>query len=62
VRIAVYARRRGIEPSLAAVAHTLHVSRSRVRSRLQELGLLESLQPSAPERSVTAKTVKTVKT
>lgn len=34
------ARRRGTEPSIAAIARTLHVSRSRVRSRLQEIGLL----------------------
>lgn len=41
------ARRRGREPSIAAIARTLHVSRSRVRSRLQELGLL-SQQEDAP--------------
>jgi DNA invertase Pin-like site-specific DNA recombinase len=35
------ARRRGTASSLAAVARTLHVSRSRVRARLQELGLLK---------------------
>jgi DNA invertase Pin-like site-specific DNA recombinase len=38
-------RRRGTQPSLAAVARTLHVSRNRVRARLQELGLLEAPQP-----------------
>jgi DNA invertase Pin-like site-specific DNA recombinase len=38
------ARRRGRQPSLTAVARTLHVSRSRVRARLQELGLLEAPQ------------------
>lgn len=32
---------RGNRPSIAAVARTLHVSRSRVKTRLQELGLLE---------------------
>ena len=35
------ARRRGTSPSLAAIARTLQVSRSRVRARLQELGLLK---------------------
>lgn len=39
------ARRRGTQPSLAAIARTLHVSRRRVRARLQELGLL----PHRPE-------------
>ena len=39
------ARRRDTEPSLAAIARTLHVSRSRVRSRLQDLGLL-AVKPS----------------
>lgn len=34
-------RRRGRPPSLTLVARNLHVSRSRVRTRLQELGLLE---------------------
>ena len=41
------ARRRGTEPSIATIARTLHVSRSRVRSRLQEIGLL-SQQEAAP--------------
>jgi hypothetical protein len=35
------ARRRGTPPSLSAVAHTLHVSRSRVLSRLRDLELIE---------------------
>lgn len=35
------ARRRGTSPSLAAIARTLHVSRSRVSTRLRELGLLK---------------------
>jgi len=35
------ARRRGTSPSLAAIARTLHVSRSRVSARLRELGLLK---------------------
>jgi len=39
------ARQRGTEPSIASIARTLHVSRSRVRARLQELGLL----PQRPE-------------
>ena len=39
------ARRRGREPSIAAIARTLHVSRSRVRARLQELELV----PQRPE-------------
>ncbi len=34
-------------PSIAAVARNLNVSRSRVRLRLQEIGLLESGMPSA---------------
>lgn len=34
------ARRSGKEPSISALARHLHVSRSRVRSRLQDLGLL----------------------
>jgi DNA invertase Pin-like site-specific DNA recombinase len=34
-------------PSLAAVARALRVSRNRVRSRLRELGLLESKTPAA---------------
>ena len=33
-------RRPGKEPSISALARHLHVSRSRVRSRLQDLGLL----------------------
>lgn len=41
------ARRRGREPSIATIARTLHVSRRRVRSRLQEIGLL-SQQEDAP--------------
>ena len=32
-------------PSIAAVARTLNVSRSRVRMRLQEIGLIESSRP-----------------
>ncbi|MFP5288825.1 MAG: hypothetical protein ACLGI9_24020, partial [Thermoanaerobaculia bacterium] len=32
-------------PSLSAVARTLRVSRSRVRSRLRELGLIEDDRP-----------------
>jgi DNA-binding CsgD family transcriptional regulator len=39
------AYRRGKTPSITALAGTLHVSRSRVRARLQELGLLTG-QPS----------------
>lgn len=39
------ARRPGTEPSISALAHHLHVSRSRVRARLQELGLV----PQRPE-------------
>ena len=35
------ARRTGTEPSISAVAHGLNVSRSRVRSRLRELGFIE---------------------
>lgn len=35
------ARRRGTPPSLSAVAHTLHVSRSRVLSRLRDLERIE---------------------
>jgi DNA invertase Pin-like site-specific DNA recombinase len=35
------ARRRGTEPSISAVAHNLNASRSRVQSRLRELGLIE---------------------
>jgi DNA invertase Pin-like site-specific DNA recombinase len=35
------ARRRGKAPSISAVAHNLMASRSRVRARLQELGLIE---------------------
>jgi DNA-binding transcriptional ArsR family regulator len=33
------------EPTVTAVARTLHVSRTRVRARLQELGLLEEERP-----------------
>jgi biotin operon repressor len=40
-------RCRGRVPSIAAIARALHVSRSRVRSRLQEIGLL-SQQEDAP--------------
>jgi DNA invertase Pin-like site-specific DNA recombinase len=36
-------RRRGRHPSVSAIAHDLHVSRSRVLARLQELGLLNTL-------------------
>ncbi len=39
------ASQRGTRPSIAAVARHLHVSRSRVRRRLQEIGLLE--EPAA---------------
>jgi DNA invertase Pin-like site-specific DNA recombinase len=39
------ARRAGKEPSISALARHLHVSRSRVRSRLQDLGLL-AVKPS----------------
>jgi len=35
------ARRRGTPPSLSAVAHALHVSRSRVLSRLRQLERIE---------------------
>lgn len=35
------ARRTGTEPSISAVAHHLNASRSRVRSRLRELGFIE---------------------
>lgn len=42
------------EPTVTAVARTLHVSRTRVRERLQELGLLserpQSERPEAPGR------------
>ncbi|HVG08523.1 MAG TPA: recombinase family protein [Thermoanaerobaculia bacterium] len=44
------AHRRGAEPSLSAVARNLRVSRHRVRSRLQELGLLsEGTQSLVPQ-------------
>jgi transcriptional regulator with XRE-family HTH domain len=39
------ARRMGIEPSISAVAHSLNVSRRRVRSRLQELGWIKEDRP-----------------
>jgi biotin operon repressor len=42
------AYRRGKTPSLSTLARTLHVSRSRVRARLQELGLLASKPPVHP--------------
>ncbi|HEX3129345.1 MAG TPA: recombinase family protein [Thermoanaerobaculia bacterium] len=35
------ARRRGSEPSISAVAHNLRASRSRVQSRLRELGFID---------------------
>ncbi|HJX27811.1 MAG TPA: hypothetical protein VJ885_07860, partial [Thermoanaerobaculia bacterium] len=35
------AREQGTQPSIAVLATILHVSRSRVRQRLQELGLFE---------------------
>jgi len=35
------------KPSLATIAHHLHISRRRLRTRLQELGLL----PQSPERA-----------
>jgi DNA invertase Pin-like site-specific DNA recombinase len=41
------ARQRGRQPSLAAVARHLHISRRRVRVRLQELGLLPQSPGSA---------------
>jgi len=40
--------RRGKTPSISALARTLHVSRSRVRARLQELGLLAGKPPVHP--------------
>ena len=39
------ARLSGKEPSISALARHLHVSRSRVRSRLQDLGLLAAKRP-----------------
>ena len=39
------ARRMGTEPSISAVAHSLNVSRRRVRSRLQELGWIKEDRP-----------------
>jgi len=36
------ARRQGTVPSISVVAHNLMVSRSRVRARLQDLGLIEN--------------------
>ena len=39
------ARRIGTEPSISAVAHSLNVSRSRVQSRLQELGWIKEDRP-----------------
>jgi DNA invertase Pin-like site-specific DNA recombinase len=39
------ARRIGTEPSIYAVAHSLNVSRSRVRSRLRELGWIKEERP-----------------
>lgn len=39
------ARGRGTEPSISAVAHNLKASRSRVRSRLRELGWIEDDRP-----------------
>jgi DNA-binding CsgD family transcriptional regulator len=42
------AHRRGKPPSVSGLARTLHVSRSRVRTRLQELGLLASEPPVHP--------------
>ena len=39
------ARRIGTEPSISAVAHVLNVSRSRVRSRLEELGWIKEDRP-----------------
>ena len=54
MRVALYAAKgaaqqhlRGREPSLAAIARHLHVSRRRVRARLQELGLLPQRPGSA---------------
>ena len=40
------ARRRGAEPSISAVARHLYASRSRVRKRLQEIGLIPN--PATP--------------
>lgn len=40
------AREQGTQPSIAALATTLHVSRRRVRARLQELGLLSEEIPN----------------
>jgi DNA invertase Pin-like site-specific DNA recombinase len=39
------ARRMGTEPSISAVAHSLNVSRRRVRSLLQELGWIKEDRP-----------------
>jgi DNA invertase Pin-like site-specific DNA recombinase len=39
------ARRMGTETSISAIAHSLNVSRSRVRSRLQELGWIKEDRP-----------------
>lgn len=47
------ARRMGTETSISAVAHSLNVSRSRVRSRLEEIGLLEP-KAAGPECSLQA--------
>ncbi len=46
------AHRRGTEPSIATLARHLHVSRSRVRIRLRELGLLEQEQAAPGSSSV----------
>jgi len=44
------ARRRGAEPCISSFAHILNVSRSRVRSRLEEIGLLsEGPQSLVPQ-------------
>jgi DNA invertase Pin-like site-specific DNA recombinase len=40
------AREQGTQPSIAVIATILHVSRSRVRARLQELGLLSEEIPN----------------
>jgi len=43
------ARRRGTTPSISAIAHTLNIRRSRVRSRLEEMGLLSESQSLVPQ-------------
>ena len=44
------ARRRGTPPSITTIARTLRVSRSRVRTRLQEIGLLDGSTAIFPEQ------------